>query len=159
TIDPYCRNSFGANYHPMFRSWEYYESDGDQGVAVPKDSEVFNLNAGTLFVPLIYACVSYINPDMTPPTLTASATTADGQPYTYNTWTNQDVTVQLTCADNPGGTGVEYPPDPATQTVSGASGLEYVTASCTDYASNATTKSFGPILVDQTKPVITPSAM
>ena len=37
--------------------------------------------------------------DKTPPTLSASATKADGTPYVAGTWTNQPVTVHFACAD------------------------------------------------------------
>ena len=45
-----------------------------------------------------------VNIDLTKPTTSASAT-AGGNPYTFDTWTNQDVTVTLTANDT-GGSGV-----------------------------------------------------
>lgn len=85
TINPYCQRYFGPTYHPLFQPWEYFRASGDQGADVPQDAQVFDLNAGALGNPLIYACGSYTTPDTTPPTVTASATTADGKPYTANT--------------------------------------------------------------------------
>lgn len=43
--------------------------------------------------------VSNINIDLTPPILSASATTADNNPYPPGVWTNQDVTVHYTAND------------------------------------------------------------
>jgi hypothetical protein len=155
TYDPYCQQFFGPNYHPLFQPWEYYYSSGDQDTAVPQDANAFDLNAGVFGKTMIYACGSYITPDTTPPTLTAAATTADGRAYTANTWTNQDVTVTFTCADNAGGTGVASVSPP--RTISGGGNLP-VSGSCADHANNIATVNFGPILIDQTPPRITATA-
>jgi hypothetical protein len=156
TIDPYCRRYFGPSYHPLLSPWEYESSSGDRGVDVPQDAQVFNLNQGSLGRMLLYGCVSYTTPDTTPPTLTAAATTADGRAYPANTWTNQDVTVTFTCADNAGGSGVASvsPPRP----ISGGANLPSVSGACTDHANNTATVNFGPILIDQTPPRITATA-
>ncbi|HEU5329975.1 MAG TPA: PxKF domain-containing protein [Thermomicrobiales bacterium] len=156
TIDPYCQRYFGPTYHPLLSPWEYESASGDRGVDVPQDAQVFNLNQGSLGKLLLYGCVSYITPDTTPPTITASATTADGRPYTANTWTNQDVTVTFTCADNAGGTGVASVSPP--RTISGGANLPSVSGTCTDHANNTATVNFGPILIDQITPRITATA-
>ena len=156
TIEPYCQRYFGPTYHPLLSPWEYESSSGDRGADVPKDAEVFDLNQGSLGRMLLYACGSYITPDTTPPTLTAAATTTNGQPYTPNTWTNQDVTVRFTCADNAGGTGVASVSPP--RTIAGGANLPSVSGACADNANNTATVSFGPILIDQIGPRITATA-
>lgn len=157
TIDPYCQRYFGPTYHPLLSPYEYSSASGDRGADVPQDAQVFNLNQGSLGKMLLYGCVSYTTPDTTPPTLTAAATTADGRPYVANTWTNQDVTVTFTCADNAGGTGVASVSPP--RTISGGANLPSVSGACADNAGNAAAPvSFGPILIDQTKPRIIAAA-
>lgn len=152
TIDPYCQSTFGPNYHPLFRPWEYHYSSGDQNSAVPQDSGVFTLNAGSLGKPYIYACGSYINADTTAPTITSYATTEDGQPYTPGTWTNQAVTIRFDCTDNDGGTGVGQLTQPLTD-FKGQAAPSYYSGSCTDNAGNKSETTFGPVQIDQTDPV------
>ncbi|HEX5194406.1 MAG TPA: PxKF domain-containing protein, partial [Solirubrobacteraceae bacterium] len=161
TIDPYCQKYYGPSYHPLLRPWEYYIESGDQGSDVPQDAEVFDLNAGELInsdlqpTTKIYGCVSYTTLDTTPPTVSASATTADGRPYTAGTWTNQNVTVSFTCTDEQGGSGVDQVSGPVT--VSDQTAGKTVDGSCSDNAGNTSHVSFGPIQIDKTKPVITAS--
>ena len=97
--------------------------------------------------------------DTTKPVITATATKSGGGAYSADTWTNQNVTVSFSCADEAGGSGL------ATNTVGGggtytaSETLVSNTGSCTDNAGNsADGASFGPIKIDKTKPVITPSA-
>src|SRR5439155_12121411 len=45
------------------------------------------------------ATISDVNIDLTEPTISASATTADNNPYTSGLWTNQAVTVHFTTGD------------------------------------------------------------
>ena len=89
--------------------------------------------------------------DTTPPTITASAKTADGQPYTAGTWTNQDVTVYFSCSDT--GSGLASCPDPVTISAEGVT--ESVVGTASDKAGNTATASFGPIKVDKTPPTLT----
>jgi hypothetical protein len=101
--------------------------------------------------------------DKTAPLITASATTADGKPYTAGAWTNQAVTVTFTCAETGGvQSGL------ATNTVAGqtlksqtsSSGQNVTnTGSCVDNAGNsALAVSFGPVLIDTTSPTLSCSA-
>lgn len=90
--------------------------------------------------------------DSIAPTVTASAT-SNGSAYTSGTWTNQDVTVHFTCADNPGGSGVDsLTPD---QTVSTEGDGQSVTGSCTDNAGNTATATFSGIRIDKSAPTVT----
>jgi pimeloyl-ACP methyl ester carboxylesterase len=47
-----------------------------------------------------------VSSDTTPPTTTAAAV-AGGSPYTFGSWTNQNVSMTLSATDNVGGSGVE----------------------------------------------------
>jgi hypothetical protein len=156
TYDPYCQHYFGPSYHPLFQPWQYDSFSGDFGTTVPKDSNAFDLNAGVLGKTMIFACGSYVNPDTTPPTITASATTADGQPYPAGTWTNQNVTVHFDCTDETGGSGVDHVSGPTT--ASDETTGQTITGSCSDKAGNVSNASFGPIQIDKTPPAIVPSA-
>jgi len=97
--------------------------------------------------------------DLTPPTLTASAT-ADGSPYTAGSWTNQDVTVTFSCTD-PVSNGVSsgvasgFPTGDTTLTAETSGTL--VNGTCEDNVGNTTTLDFGPVKIDKTKPLITAS--
>lgn len=51
------------------------------------------------------ACVSA---DATAPTSTAAGTKADSSSYSFDSWTNQNVTVSLDATDNAGGSGVKH---------------------------------------------------
>jgi hypothetical protein len=88
--------------------------------------------------------------DTTPPTITASATKADGSLYTAGAWTNQNVTVTFTCIDNPGGSGVASVTGPSIVSTEGAD--QSVPGTCTDAAGNSAATSFGPIKIDKTPP-------
>ena len=99
--------------------------------------------------------------DTTNPVITGSAVKADATPYTPNTWTNQSVTVDFTCADTGAvQSGID------TNTVAGAtisadttSQSVTNTGACVDNAGNAApAATVGPIKVDKTKPVITAKA-
>jgi hypothetical protein len=90
--------------------------------------------------------------DTDAPTITASATRADGTPYTANSWTNQTVTVEFTCDDN-GGSGIAS--CPADQVFSN-DGSFTATGTATDNAGNTASSSFGPILIDKTAPALAP---
>jgi hypothetical protein len=94
--------------------------------------------------------------DQTPPTVSASAATADHSGYFTGTWTNQNVTVHFVCSDV--GSGVAI--CPADQTLS-AEGVVTVTSEATDMAGNSSPAKFGPIQIDKTPPtlnvVVTPT--
>ncbi|HEX2916083.1 MAG TPA: hypothetical protein VH186_35300 [Chloroflexia bacterium] len=88
--------------------------------------------------------------DATPPTITASAKTADGKPYSAGTWTNQSVTVHFTCNDNL--SGVASCPNDQTF---GEGANQLASGQVTDNAGNSASTGFGPIKVDLTKPTVT----
>jgi VCBS repeat-containing protein len=93
------------------------------------------------------------SPDGTDPTITASATTSDGEPYAAGTWTNQDVTIRFTCDDD---SGVVTCSDDVT--VSDEGSTASVGGTATDGSGNTASASFGPIRIDKTAPTITASA-
>jgi hypothetical protein len=90
-----------------------------------------------------------------PPTTTAVATTADGQPYAAGTWTNQSVTVAFTC------TAGATPSAPVTRGSDDQN--QSVSGTCTDGVGQATTTTFGGINVDKTPPscaiVVSPTVL
>lgn len=79
-----------------------------------------------------------------PPTVTASATTADGQDYTPDAWTNKTVTVHFTCSNSAQSCPVDQ--------VYGADGTFTASGTATDSAGNSANASFGPIKIDKTPP-------
>jgi len=92
--------------------------------------------------------------DKTKPVITASAKTADGNPYTPTTWTNQSVTVTFVCTDE--ASGVASFTAPVTVSAEGAE--QAVIGTCTDNAGNTATISYGDgIDIDKTKPVAAPT--
>ena len=88
--------------------------------------------------------------DTTPPTITASATTADGQAYS-GAWTKQNVVVSFSCADS--GFGVASCPAPVTVSSEGAN--QSVSGTAVDNAGNTASASFSNINIDKTPPAIT----
>lgn len=119
-----------------------------------------------------------INIDKTPPTITPSST------YAPNTWTNQNVIVQFTCADNLSGPFISggvtnpiisgIPAAGATLTYSQQGALTSIatvtltaetqgttlTANCQDFAgNNAIQAQFGPIKIDKTPPALSATAV
>jgi hypothetical protein len=88
--------------------------------------------------------------DQTAPTITASATTADGSAYAAGTWTNQTVTAHFTCADALSGVAS----CPADQVLSTDGVTPAAGGTATDNAGNQASASFGPIQVDKTPPVV-----
>ena len=92
---------------------------------------------------------------LTIPTITASATTADGLAYAPGALTNQSVTVRFDCAtDTHLGPGALVSCGP-TQTVSASTTTVIGTA--VDVAGNRATATFGPIVIDTTPPAVTAS--
>ena len=88
--------------------------------------------------------------DQAPPIITASATTADGLPYTPGVWTNQTVTVHYTCSDATSGVKT----CPADEVVSADYNDSSVNGAAMDNADNNTTIAFGPILIDNLHAII-----
>jgi hypothetical protein len=108
------------------------------------------------------------NVDNTDPTTIASATTADG-PYTPDTLTNKDVTVDLSAADDAGGSGVKeivYSASGAQTisptTVAGNStsitinteGETAITYSAADNAGNTETEQTFTVKLDKSAPMV-----
>lgn len=90
--------------------------------------------------------------DKEAPTVTASAKTADNNPYTFGAWTKQDVTLHFTCADT-GGSGLATCPPDRTLTSAGTA-----TATATDVAGNVATFTSPQVNIDKTDPPIAASA-
>ncbi|MCX5786943.1 MAG: SBBP repeat-containing protein [Elusimicrobia bacterium] len=102
------------------------------------------------------AFVTKISPAVviTPPTITATAKTADSLAYTGGTWTNQNVTVTFACAA--GSLGVASFTAPQTVATEGAN--QSVTGTCTDTAGNSASSTFTHIDISKTAPIITATA-
>ncbi|MBX6370190.1 MAG: HYR domain-containing protein [Rhodospirillales bacterium] len=92
-------------------------------------------------------------PDSTPPTITASAKTADGQPYTGGTWTRQNVIVSFQCSDAGSGVATVTPP----VTVSQSGHDMAVTGTCVDNSGNRASATFYGIDIDNTGPSLVPT--
>jgi hypothetical protein len=92
-----------------------------------------------------------VNIDLTAPTFSPEARKADGTAYAAGTWSDQDVTVFLHCADEGGSTFVACPPEP---TVTAEGTTASVGGTATDSAGNSTVVSFGPIRIDKTDPSV-----
>jgi hypothetical protein len=88
--------------------------------------------------------------DKTAPTITPTATNANGTAYAAGAWTNQTATVHFTCSDNLSGVA-SCPPD---QAVSAEGVVATVSGTATDKAGNRASASFGPVKLDRTAPVI-----
>jgi len=90
--------------------------------------------------------------------------TVDGAAYTFGTFTNKDVTVTLSCADNPGGSGCKemwlstgpVPSTPSTPykgpiTIT-AEGTTFVCFRSQDYAGNVESTKCVQVKIDKTPP-------
>lgn len=128
-----------------WRQWSYTApADGQYAITVTSSNVGDCYNSSAIGLDL--------RSDTTAPTISASATT-NGSPYTAGTWTNHDVTVHFTCADEPGGSGVAtVTPD---QVVSTDGDGQSVTGSCTDNAGNTASASFTGIRIDTAPPTVT----
>jgi hypothetical protein len=154
-------NSSGWNNGDVTATWLC--SDGLSGVPAPSTSQVVTGEGDGLSATGTCAdradnqasdTVTGIRIDRTAPVLTASAVTANGAPYAPGTWTNQDVTVTFTCADQLSGVATVTAP----QTLRAAGGDQHVDGGCDDNAGNHTEASFGGIDIDKTAPVMSCSA-
>lgn len=122
----------------------------DDGAKVSFTSQATNLVAGDtngredVFVRVLRES------DVTPPSITAAATNADGSPYLAGTWTNQTVTVRFTCSD----TGSGIASCPADQAFAADGITLAASGTAADRAGNTATASFGPIQVDKTPPTV-----
>src|SRR5215207_1740851 len=101
--------------------------------------------------------------DKTAPTVTATAVKGPDftDTYTADTWTNKDVRVTFTCADNTGGSGLtagsaDQVKNFTTETSSTTASID---GTCADNAGNtAAASDFGPIKIDKTAPTVTADA-
>jgi hypothetical protein len=104
-------------------------------------------------------------PDDVAPTVTASAVKGDAPDftgattYTADTWTNKDVKVTFTCADNDGGSGLTTTSGNQVKTFTTNTSVSGTTANfdgtCVDNAGNtAAASNFGPIKIDKTNPLV-----
>jgi hypothetical protein len=100
-----------------------------------------------------------INIDKDKPVISASAKTLPGgADYTAGTWTNKDVEVSFSCADDLSGTDTNTLTG-ATKSASAADQSVTNGGNCTDKAGNsADSKTFSDIDIDKDKPVISASA-
>ncbi|MBA2753528.1 MAG: hypothetical protein H0U40_03565 [Chloroflexia bacterium] len=98
---------------------------------------------------------SVVPPDTTAPTITASATRADGTAYAAASWTNQSVTVTFTCDDAGSGVLASSVTAPVTRSTDGST---TVPGSCRDEAGNVAETTFGPVQIDKTAPTLSASA-
>ena len=96
--------------------------------------------------------------DLTDPSITASAKTADGQPYVSGTWTNQTVTVSFQCADALSGIETGTCPDDIEVSAETSVDGQNVSNSVSDRAGNSAESSVIVVMVDKTAPTITASA-
>jgi hypothetical protein len=107
------------------------------------------------------ASFSPIMIDKTAPDIEPVATTADGKPYQFDTWTNQSVTVQFTCTETGAvQSGIASNTlTGATVATEGAGQQASSGGSCSDRAGNvAPAITVAPIKIDKTKPVLTATA-
>jgi hypothetical protein len=105
--------------------------------------------------------------DLTDPTTTASATNGDSSPYTFGLWTNQSVEVTLTPSDT-GGSGVattSYTVDSGSPTTYSTpftistEGDHIITYLSVDHTTNTETTHSVHVMIDQTDPATTASAI
>ncbi len=110
--------------------------------------------------------VSVVIPDSIPPVTTPSAVNADTTPYTFGTWTNQDVTISLSAIDTGGsglagtfftidGAGLQTYSAPFTINTEGS---HTVTFWSTDNAGNGEIVQSVGVLIDLTGPSISGAA-
>ena len=138
-------NQVGSYGETPWQQWSYTApADGQYTIRISSSNASDCANSSVIGIDL--------RSDTTAPTISASAT-SNGSPYTSGTWTNHDVTVHYTCADEPGGSGVaSVTPD---QVVSTDGEGQSVTGSCTDNAGNTASASFTGIRIDTAAPVVT----
>lgn len=121
------------------------------GSAVSSTAETVTDLAGNQSSP---SNVGTVKLDQTPPTISASATKADGSAYMAGTWANQAVTVHYTCADATSGVAT----CPADQTFGTEGANQTASGTATDAAGNRASASFGPIQIDTPAPTIVAAA-
>ena len=131
-------------------------------------ADIVNNNTGGTFVNQVSIPIT-VNPppDSTAPTVTATAVKGDAPDFTgattyaADTWTNKDVRVTFTCADNAGGSGLTAASGNQVKTFTTETSGTTATfdGTCKDNAGNtAAPSSFGPIKIDKTNPTIDGSA-
>lgn len=121
---------------------------GFEGVALLRDDCRDKLGNGT-------QATYTVKLDRTKPTITVSATNADGTPYSAGAVTNQAVTVKFICNDTVSGVAT----CPASQTFSDVGLRPAVSGTALDVAGNSASISFGPIQINQVVQVAAAKAM
>jgi probable HAF family extracellular repeat protein len=124
-----------------------FSVDGVTTISYYATDNVGNKQAATTFT---------VEVDKTAPTISASAKTADGQPYTSGTWTNQTVTVAFTCGDAASGVPAGCPAAVVIDTTTAAGG-QNVSASVVDAAGNPATSNTIVVKIDKVAPTLNPS--
>jgi hypothetical protein len=113
------------------------------------------------------SCAAPPPADTTAPTVTATAVKGDAPDFTgattyaADTWTNKDVRVTFTCADNAGGSGLTTASGNQVKTFTTNTSGTTATfdGTCKDNAGNtAAASSFGQIKIDKDNPTIASSA-
>ncbi len=137
------------------------DGDGGSGVAScePSADQTFTSSTGSVAASATdiagnssTGSFGPINIDKIAPTITASATNADGSPYRADSWTNQAVTVHYSCADT-GGSG---PASCSSDQVFKTGGTTPSTSgTAQDGAGNSASASFGQIMIDTVNPAVT----
>ena len=93
-----------------------------------------------------------IHIDRTPPTITARATTADGNQYLAGAWTAQTVTVHYDCADPV--SGIAFCTSDQVFSYDSSADGTIAAGSAMDNARQTSSTTFGPIRIDRTAPTI-----
>jgi N-acetylneuraminic acid mutarotase len=156
---PGCYEGFGASPGPGLTCLKLVARVGGGPVFEIGTSGAFSVAAGGRLYLTINdsfhgdnsgAWQAAVNVSLGAPEIYATATKADGQPYTAGMWTNGPVTVHFTCAD--GESGIATCPSDQTDT---AAGLSYVSGTASDVAGNSASTTFGPIRIDTGVPSFT----
>ncbi|HEX5165281.1 MAG TPA: HYR domain-containing protein [Thermomicrobiales bacterium] len=98
--------------------------------------------------------IEQINIDSVAPTITATATTADGRQYVSGLWTNQPVTVSFACVESLSGLAQDCP-EPIVVSDSTPIAGQAVSAGISDRAGNAASSDVIVVMLDRDAPRFT----
>jgi len=146
SLDPQLSDTFHLSYSsPLIDSGSpnVYSPEDFDGSARPLDG-----NGDWQAVSDIGADERVYGDDI-PPSISVTATTEDGAPYTANTWTNQTVTLKYICLHSESGSAS----CPVDQVFSEEGITQETDATASDLAGNSASVSFGSIKIDKTPPV------
>jgi hypothetical protein len=155
-------NGNGWNNSDVTVAWNWTDASGS-GIRAASCPETSTSNGEGTFT-LSAACTdlagnngaasSTVNVDKTPPVLTITAATADGNPYPAGTWTNQDVTLTVTCSDAL--SGILNPASCNFATTVNYEIVAPASLSVSDKAGNTSgVVNFGLVKIDKTAPTVT----